>query len=113
MNDTKPKKIIKLKDKYELLYQGTELFVYGDPKLVWTIQMVDGVRAGNMGGVAVGVNDKYILFRQESNRKFDKDVWFVTLDKVTGEEKKHSERPSPKIYGRFSRIKHDFIDESA
>jgi len=112
MTWTPPKeKTVLLKDKYVLVYKGLIMFVYGEPKLNWTIDTVDGVNAWNMGGVAVGVNDNYILFKQESNRKYDKDVWYVTLNKATGEEvRNHDGRPDPKVYGRFSRIKTDAVD---
>ena len=101
---------IMLNDKYVLIYTSATLFVYGEPKTVWTIGQVDGISAGNMGGHAVGVNAEYILFKQEANRKFDKSVWYETMNKVTGERKIHVDRPAAKDYGRFSKILYDFVE---
>lgn len=110
MEITKSQKVM-LNDKYVLIYTSATLFVYGVPELVWTIYMVDGIRAGNMGGNAVGVNEEYILFKQEANRHYARDVWYETMNKVTGETKKHEKRPSAKEYGRFSKILYDFVEE--
>ena len=95
-------KEIIIKGKYKLVYSGSELFVYGVAKMVFTIERVDGIRAGTMNTVAVGVNENYILFKGSNSRVNSKSAFWVLRNKKTGEEKVSYDRP---LGQRFTKIK--------
>lgn len=93
---------IMLKGKYLLEYCGYAITINEKPGVNYDIEYVDGHRAGNMNSIAVGVNDEYILFKVTNYRHYATDVSWRLLNKATGEEKMHYERPKGL---RFSRIK--------
>ncbi len=96
---------IMLKGKYLLEYCGWE---GGSGKVHFDIEYVDGYKAGDMSSIAVGVNDEYILFKVTGYRHYATDVSWRLLNKATGEEKMHYERPKGM---RFSKIKPDLEEE--
>lgn len=96
-----------LKGNYALTYVGTDGFVYGKEATLYSLELVDGVRAGTMNSIAVGVNKTHILYKGENNRVHAKDVFWVVKNKETGEQNNYYERPKGM---RFTKIESDFTE---